>query len=810
MSYLEKYLLTEKAKKLEEIDIEGGFKAAGDAVKKAGKKAVGYVTPSKETQVGAGAAVATGLALSKPGRVVASLPGLALKKGTEMALKGLTSKGALGKAAAKFIPGAVGVATGPLLVLLTASEVSDFGNAAGNAELLKSVGVGTPEYMYHVGIESIPYKELTKKLNKWQYKKEKTAGTVWRTIESRDAFIKNVLLSEKFWTRVHDRENEISKKAGGGADGVWETVLNFWGNVFDGEFKAAIRGTENLDSTTKSIMADAARLARADKSYKPPTPKRIEAIKEVIKDESQEFAEGLDSTYGMLDRWDGLSAFSDDEEKFFDDERGYSAELALIYDKWIRETIKEFAAKKLQPATGTKITTVQGPVTRDATSTAVASAGLAGIQGQSTQPTDATEEEEEEELWPTEKTKDATEEEEGESLWENAGQSKGLSSERKGGVIRFYLNNRLRGSIEYSAGGGRWLAVTGGMDPTLSIREKVFRSASKAAHWVIKNSMPGMKMPKPNEKFIKNVTKQVKDIKKGPTARPPVPVIVNKPWIAIPEREKWQVEAGVPDPYGDIDTSRPSRWPKTMPDDAKLRIKENFYINQLWRPVRKKLGSHAVDFTELKKWNKKRMTVIKAPDSAGRTKKLHELINTRIRDMYQYYASAFPVDPTVNNNNAVATNNLVGITASTGTGTKNKAKVRVPKRPSKQRRILRKAMKQEKLSKEIGKSIKDIQDDLKGYFPENSKTFRSGQPDGKYGEETETAIMKLQKDDLKFVGDAIDGLYGGDTLQAYKRWSDTRKKIKLSAKKGAPVQNESIESIVRQEIDNVLREAGKA
>lgn len=79
------------------------------------------------------------------------------------------------------------------------------------------------------------------------------------------------------------------------------------------------------------------------------------------------------------------------------------------------------------------------------------------------------------------------------------------------------------------------------------------------------------------------------------------------------------------------------------------------------------------------------------------------------------------------------------------------------------------------------KTIKDIQEELRAYFPEKSVTFgglsrdTGNKPDGKYGRETYEAIVKLQKDDLAFPAcssgnkeNCADGLWGPKTAAAWK------------------------------------------
>jgi len=93
-------------------------------------------------------------------------------------------------------------------------------------------------------------------------------------------------------------------------------------------------------------------------------------------------------------------------------------------------------------------------------------------------------------------------------------------------------------------------------------------------------------------------------------------------------------------------------------------------------------------------------------------------------------------------------------------------------------RVPRKAAIQKRLSRDISFGVSDIQKALRGYFQPGSKTFGSIKeqvaegPDGKYGSETEQAIMDFQSDlalyDL-LEPDDIDGLFGPKTLKAYRK-----------------------------------------
>ena len=81
-----------------------------------------------------------------------------------------------------------------------------------------------------------------------------------------------------------------------------------------------------------------------------------------------------------------------------------------------------------------------------------------------------------------------------------------------------------------------------------------------------------------------------------------------------------------------------------------------------------------------------------------------------------------------------------------------------------------KASRQAGLSKRIGRTVANIQNRLRKYFPIGSRTFAGGQADGKYGRpggETESAIKRFQKDYMKDT--KPDGLWGPGTEKGYKK-----------------------------------------
>jgi len=87
-----------------------------------------------------------------------------------------------------------------------------------------------------------------------------------------------------------------------------------------------------------------------------------------------------------------------------------------------------------------------------------------------------------------------------------------------------------------------------------------------------------------------------------------------------------------------------------------------------------------------------------------------------------------------------------------------------------------KAQRQAILSKKIGRSVANIQNRIRKYYLDGSKTFASGEADGKYGRpggETERAIKLFQKHTLKIA--KPDGLWGKDTEKGYRKLAGKEK-----------------------------------
>jgi hypothetical protein len=140
--------------------------------------------------------------------------------------------------------------------------------------------------------------------------------------------------------------------------------------------------------------------------------------------------------------------------------------------------------------------------------------------------------------------------------------------------------------------------------------------------------------------------------------------------------------------------------------------------------------------------------------------------------------------------------------------------------------IIPKSRRQEQLLKGLNMgSLADLQKTLGmlGFFgpnPESTKTFSKGpggalEADGKYGDETEKAIKKLQN----FLGVKPDGLFGTDTYKAFKKSKKLKDRAEDKLSGGARIAdpdeldqpyNESkayayLENLINEELDKILR-----
>jgi peptidoglycan hydrolase-like protein with peptidoglycan-binding domain len=254
-------------------------------------------------------------------------------------------------------------------------------------------------------------------------------------------------------------------------------------------------------------------------------------------------------------------------------------------------------------------------------------------------------------------------------------------------------------------------------------------------------------------------------------------------------------------------TSKPSWWDgASMPDDKKLIGKENHYMAALWTPVKSKLGGHkaAAKRTKLAAFNTKRTKAMKMPAGEERTKKLHEIIDARIKEMEGYYATI------------VGTSGTTQAAAVVPTKAQTAIKAKVKKSPARSTKSA--TQRQEELLKGTKHvDVKGLQKallgmgfyDVKPGEEETTLTFKSGEPDGRIGGETKGAIKNLQRA-LGLTGGDVDGVYGPTTHGKFlEKKGEVRGSNFVDKSVVTPVA-ENIYDIVSQEIDNVLREAGKA
>lgn len=129
--------------------------------------------------------------------------------------------------------------------------------------------------------------------------------------------------------------------------------------------------------------------------------------------------------------------------------------------------------------------------------------------------------------------------------------------------------------------------------------------------------------------------------------------------------------------------------------------------------------------------------------------------------------------------------------------------------PAKKRRT--KAQRQAILSKRIGRSVANIQNRIRKYYRDGSKTFASGKADGKYGRpggETERAIKLFQKYKLNIA--KPDGLWGKDTEKGYKKLAGKEKSWLMTStlykipQKGTP-QKAAVQSVTAKQPSEIER-----
>lgn len=266
------------------------------------------------------------------------------------------------------------------------------GNNWGNAELLQSIGIGTPEYFERVGKEA-NYKAMATYVKQWRKENESTPA--WKDLKTINTFYKNVLLDPTLWKNVHAREQEITTKASGRDDSFIKTTVDFWKNVLGGDtsWKDAVNGDPNddpnLNRATSAVFKKITQDAKNEKiEYKGMNKRRLEAIKAVITDEYEKLADSKDSEVDDLGKWDGLSV-SRDQYKFsgigdapYDAYRSLTdagksdgqllASLAVAYDKWLfamtKGTIESAASKISAP----EVAKSEKPGTKKAAAAAVA------------------------------------------------------------------------------------------------------------------------------------------------------------------------------------------------------------------------------------------------------------------------------------------------------------------------------------------------------------------------------------------------------------------------------------------------------
>ncbi len=315
----------------------------------------------------------------------AGAAGLGVKKATSWVVKKQMQSMAAGSAGQLYLRPWVGAVGIPIIAAQGALYA---GNNWGNAKLLQSIGIGTPEYFDAVGRKA-NYEAMATYVKQWRKENENTPA--WKDLKTIDTFYKNVLLDSTLWKNVHAREQEITTKASGRDDSFIRTTVDFWKNVFgdDTTVMDAVKGEPVLDSATAVVFKKITQDAKNEKiEYKGMNKRRLEAIKAVIKDEYEKLADSKDSEFDDLGKWDGF-AVSRDQYKFsgsgdapYDAYRSLTdagksdgqllASLAVAYDKWLfamtRGTIESAASKISAP----EVTKGEKPGAKKAAAAAVA------------------------------------------------------------------------------------------------------------------------------------------------------------------------------------------------------------------------------------------------------------------------------------------------------------------------------------------------------------------------------------------------------------------------------------------------------
>jgi hypothetical protein len=128
----------------------------------------------------------------------------------------------------------------------------------------------------------------------------------------------------------------------------------------------------------------------------------------------------------------------------------------------------------------------------------------------------------------------------------------------------------------------------------------------------------------------------------------------------------------------------------------------------------------------------------------------------------------------------------------------------IKKSTTKKRRT--KAQRQATLSRRIGRSVANIQNRLRKYYRDGSKTFASGEADGKYGRpggETERVIKLFQKHKLNIA--KPDGLWGKDTEKGYKKLAGKEKSWLMTPTLDKIPQKGAVQSVSAKQPSEIER-----
>jgi peptidoglycan hydrolase-like protein with peptidoglycan-binding domain len=817
MSYLEKYILTEMAVLAEEEAEEETENTAFELHKSAQKHTGGmdkwistqagdvgnawnhyWRWTTEKTGIGAAGgvgAIATVVAGKKIKKHLQKSKSKAIKKQARQKVIDVFARKATKGLGARIVTAGTAVVSSwyGMAIILALAPVAHY-TSENSANHLDDVDpIGSKEYFEATGIGAeydSALKVMAKRAFEWAQDSEgSTRSRATRKIKSYESFRGHILGDAEFWRRVHAREGEMAVQQTGKGVGMFTTVKRFWeglmkGLVFSDRqnfIKDAAMGKPYLDDLTYSVYTSV--LKEASKiPYSAPNQVRLHALMNIIKEESQIMAEEKDNKVSDLGKWDGFS-WSDDADIFMEDTT-LLPKLAIVYDKWVFDVIR-YRGKAAAAAAAKKAEAGTSANKKRDEDEAAGTEWAPDVEKEATLDLDVGEDvEDEDNSIPVERLERL----ERKPVNEERKKKNSLSiryhkSKEYVDEIKVSADGELAGYIYRGdeASGWLWAWAREQTNPS-KIADNIWTDKFiSALGSLVSSAYPNVKKLEYSQhidvrkQIVANVTTQTRKFYADDVAAagreegeldldPGISVPEDKPWLAFPRKPWPGLEVPPPGEYPIISRLyRPKKWPAYGPKDDVLWAKENYYINDLWAPIRDELGYKAArTWTGLSAWNIKRERVMKLSSSdPSKLKRLHLLINARIEDMFYYYDKMVGDETPHEQGIQVADTGISSVIPWSAVGPTKKKTIKV-KRMSKSQR-------QAKLSNDLSLDLAVMQSTLKarGYFAPDSNTFKSGKADGKYGRETEGAIKDLQRD-LEFTGAAVDGLWGPKTMEAYK------------------------------------------